>query len=86
MQLIQRVELTQSLMPIHGNYSRDEIEIDEDGIIDNRFHKYIKEGQLYMKKEILQDVVNHIAIKENFQFKVKRSTSTRYYLVCVDNQ
>ncbi|KAG5568162.1 hypothetical protein H5410_064821 [Solanum commersonii] len=64
-------------MPIHGNYSRDKIEIDEDGIIDNKFHKYIKEGQLYMKKEILQDVVNHIAIKENFQFKVKRSSSTR---------
>ncbi|KAK6785944.1 hypothetical protein RDI58_014469 [Solanum bulbocastanum] len=71
MQLVQRVELTQSLMPIHGNYSSDEIEID------NRFHKYIKEGQLYMKKEILQDVVNHIAINENFQFKVKRSSSTR---------
>ncbi|KAH0712467.1 hypothetical protein KY289_008426 [Solanum tuberosum] len=62
------------------------MEIDEDGIINNRVHKDIKKGQLYMNKEILQDVLNHIAIKENFQFKVKRSSTTRYYLVCIDDQ
>ncbi|XP_049345459.1 uncharacterized protein LOC125809976 [Solanum verrucosum] len=86
MQLVERVELTQTLISINNNYSRDEMEIDEDGIINNRVHKDIKKGQLYMNKEILQDVLNRIAIKENFQFKVKRSSTTRYYLVCVDDQ
>ncbi|KAH0653220.1 hypothetical protein KY289_030898 [Solanum tuberosum] len=86
MQLVERVELTQTLISIDKKYSHDEIESDEDGIIDNRVHKDIKKGQLYMNKEILQDVLNHIAIKENFQFKVKRSSTTRYYLVCVDDQ
>ncbi|KAG5629933.1 hypothetical protein H5410_001650 [Solanum commersonii] len=75
MQLVERVELTQTLISIDNNYSHDEMEIDEDGIINNRVHKDIKKGQLYMNKEILQDVLNHIAIKENFQFKVKRSST-----------
>lgn len=77
MQLVEHVELTQTVIPINNNYSRDLMDIYEDGIINNRVHKDIKKGQFYLNKETLQDVLNHIAIKKKFQFKVKRSSTMR---------
>ncbi|XP_019256379.1 PREDICTED: uncharacterized protein LOC109234773 [Nicotiana attenuata] len=60
--------------------------IDEECIIGISTHQEVNEGQLYKNKDILQNVMKHLAIREKFQFKVDRSNKTRYYLVCVDDQ
>ncbi|XP_019239371.1 PREDICTED: uncharacterized protein LOC109219383 [Nicotiana attenuata] len=64
----------------------DVMQIDEECIIGISTHQEVNEGQLYKNKDILQNIMKHLAIREKFQLKVDRSNKTRYYLVCVDDQ
>ncbi|XP_060211981.1 uncharacterized protein LOC132639559 [Lycium barbarum] len=58
----------------------------EDSIIDDNFHLDVSEEQLYKNKETLKNVMNNYAVRNDFQFKVIRSSTTRYYIACVDDQ
>ncbi|XP_019254886.1 PREDICTED: uncharacterized protein LOC109233461 [Nicotiana attenuata] len=55
------------------------------GIIDNPRHQDVEQGQLYQDKETLVNVMKHYAIQKKFQFRVERSSSSSYCLVCLDD-
>ncbi|XP_070003823.1 uncharacterized protein [Nicotiana sylvestris] len=55
------------------------------GIIDNMLNEFIVEDQVYKDKETVMNVMKNLAVRERFQFKVKRSSATRYHLMCVDD-
>ncbi|XP_075088602.1 uncharacterized protein LOC107799052 [Nicotiana tabacum] len=55
------------------------------GIIDNMLNEFIEEDQVYKDKETVINVMKNLAVYERFQFKVKRSSATRYHLMCVDD-
>ncbi|XP_050211388.1 uncharacterized protein LOC126661576 [Mercurialis annua] len=66
--------------------NEDEVESnfkDEHVISDTR-HSDIKEGQSYKNKEVLKSVLSFYAIKNHFQFKVRRSCERQYFLSCLD--
>nr|XP_009794176.1 PREDICTED: uncharacterized protein LOC104240965 [Nicotiana sylvestris] len=48
----------------------DVMQIDEECVIGISTHQEVNEGQLYKNKDILQNVMKHLAIREKFQFKV----------------
>ncbi|XP_059292648.1 uncharacterized protein LOC132046121 [Lycium ferocissimum] len=54
------------------------------GIIDDMLHKEVEEDQVYKNKETVVSVMHNYVIQNNFQFKVKRSSKSRYHLSCVD--
>ncbi|XP_075108833.1 uncharacterized protein LOC142180684 [Nicotiana tabacum] len=54
------------------------------GIIDNMLNEFVEEDQVYKDKETLMNVMKNLAVRERFQFKVKRSITTRYHLTCLD--
>nr|XP_016510378.1 PREDICTED: uncharacterized protein LOC107827708 [Nicotiana tabacum] len=55
------------------------------GIIDNMLNEFVEEDQVYKDKETVMNVMKNLAVRERFQFKVKRSSATRYHLMCVDD-
>ncbi|XP_070005439.1 uncharacterized protein [Nicotiana sylvestris] len=55
------------------------------GIIDNMLNEFVEEDQVYKDKETVMNVMKNLAVHERFQFKVKRSSATRYHLMCVDD-
>nr|XP_016459765.1 PREDICTED: uncharacterized protein LOC107783306 [Nicotiana tabacum] len=55
------------------------------GIIDNMLNEFVEEDQVYKDKETLMNVMKNLAVRERFQFKVKRSSATRYHLTCLDD-
>nr|XP_009804426.1 PREDICTED: uncharacterized protein LOC104249650 [Nicotiana sylvestris] len=55
------------------------------GIIDNMLNEFVEEDQVYQDKETLMNVMKNLAVRERFQFKVKRSSATRYHLTCLDD-
>ncbi|XP_009775200.1 uncharacterized protein [Nicotiana sylvestris] len=71
------------------NYSTEimhDIEfIENTGIIDNMLNEFVEEDQVYKDKETVVSVMKNLAVRERFQFKVKRSSATRYHLMCVDD-
>nr|XP_009762431.1 PREDICTED: uncharacterized protein LOC104214468 [Nicotiana sylvestris] len=80
-----------NMEPVEWNNSgnredNDVMHIVEECIIGISTHQEVNEGQLYKNKDVLQNAMKHLAIREKFQFKVDRSNKTRYYLVCVDDQ
>ncbi|XP_059277616.1 uncharacterized protein LOC132031694 [Lycium ferocissimum] len=62
-----------------------ENESNDCGIIENVLQKYVAEDQIYINKETLASVMKNYALHKKFQFKVKRSSATRYHLSCVDD-
>ncbi|XP_019251369.1 PREDICTED: uncharacterized protein LOC109230311 [Nicotiana attenuata] len=59
--------------------------IENTGIIDNMLNEFVEEDQVYKDKETVVSVMKNLAVRERFQFKVKRSSATRYHLMCVDD-
>nr|XP_016476046.1 PREDICTED: uncharacterized protein LOC107797656 [Nicotiana tabacum] len=55
------------------------------GIIDDILNEFVEEDQVYKDKETVVSVMKNLAIRERFQFKVKRSSTTRYHLMCMDD-
>ncbi|XP_070030822.1 uncharacterized protein [Nicotiana sylvestris] len=55
------------------------------GIIDDILNEFVEEDQVYKDKETVVSVMKNLAIRERFQFKVKRSSATRYHLMCMDD-
>ncbi|KAM3234161.1 hypothetical protein P3L10_019520 [Capsicum annuum] len=61
----------------------EEMEEQTESIIKDPLHKYVEEGQLYWNKNTISSVMKHYAIRERFQFKVKRSSSSRGWRYCM---
>ncbi|XP_019242081.1 PREDICTED: uncharacterized protein LOC109222135 [Nicotiana attenuata] len=55
------------------------------GIIDDILNEFVEEDQVYKDKETVVSVTKNLAVRERFQFKVKRSSATRYHLTCMDD-
>ncbi|XP_019242299.1 PREDICTED: uncharacterized protein LOC109222389, partial [Nicotiana attenuata] len=55
------------------------------GIIDDMLNEFVEEDQVYKDKETVVSVMKNLAVRERFQFKVKRSSATRYHFMCVDD-
>ncbi|XP_019234840.1 PREDICTED: uncharacterized protein LOC109215262 [Nicotiana attenuata] len=55
------------------------------GIIDDMLNEFVEEDQVYKDKETVVSVMKNLAVRERFQFKVKRSSATRYHLMCVND-
>nr|XP_016440273.1 PREDICTED: uncharacterized protein LOC107766074 [Nicotiana tabacum] len=55
------------------------------GIIDIMLNEFFEEDQVYKDKETVMNVMKNLVVRERFQFKVKRSSATRYHLMCVDD-
>ncbi|XP_019267402.1 PREDICTED: uncharacterized protein LOC109244720 [Nicotiana attenuata] len=55
------------------------------GIIDDMLNEFVEEDQVYKDKETVVSVMKNLAVRERFQFKLKRSSATRYHLMCVDD-
>ncbi|XP_019239639.1 PREDICTED: uncharacterized protein LOC109219619 [Nicotiana attenuata] len=47
------------------------------GIIDDILNEFVEEDQVYKDKETVVSVMKNLAVRERFQFKVKRSSATR---------
>ncbi|KAK4356409.1 hypothetical protein RND71_025380 [Anisodus tanguticus] len=60
--------------------------LEDIGIIDDPLSQTIVEGQLYKDKDTIVGVMKRYALRKKFQFKVKRSSATRYSLECVNDQ
>ncbi|XP_019235580.1 PREDICTED: uncharacterized protein LOC109215911 [Nicotiana attenuata] len=54
------------------------------GIIDDILNEFVEEDQVYKDKDTVVGVMKNLAVRERFQFKVKRSSATRYHLMCMD--
>ncbi|KAF3676987.1 putative pre-rRNA-processing protein ESF2-like isoform X1 [Capsicum annuum] len=61
----------------------EEMEEQTESIIKDPLHRDIEEGQLYWDKNTISSVMEHYAIRERFQFKVKRSSSSRGWRYCM---
>ncbi|XP_019246520.1 PREDICTED: uncharacterized protein LOC109226180 [Nicotiana attenuata] len=55
------------------------------GIIDDILNEFVEEDQVYKDKETVVSVMKNLTVRERFQFKVKRSSATRYNLMCMDD-
>ncbi|XP_019251172.1 PREDICTED: uncharacterized protein LOC109230098 [Nicotiana attenuata] len=55
------------------------------GIIDDILNEFVEEDQVYKDKETVVSVMKNLVVRERFQFKVKRSSATRYHLMCMDD-
>nr|XP_009604097.1 uncharacterized protein LOC104098943 [Nicotiana tomentosiformis] len=55
------------------------------GIIDNMLNELIEEDQVYKDKETVVSVMKNLAVRERFQFNVKKLSATRYHLISVDD-
>ncbi|KAM3358365.1 hypothetical protein P3S68_021296 [Capsicum galapagoense] len=75
------------LIPI-SDYTIEDVEIEEQtkSIIKDPLHRDVEEGQLYWDKNTISSVMKYYTIRERFQFKVKRSSSSRYYLKCINQR
>ncbi|XP_059306907.1 uncharacterized protein LOC132058416 [Lycium ferocissimum] len=69
---------------IENESDNEYIENKDFGIIDDMLHKEVEEDQVYKNMEIVVSVIHNYAVRNNFQFKVKRSSKSRYHLSCVD--
>ncbi|XP_019264068.1 PREDICTED: uncharacterized protein LOC109241751 [Nicotiana attenuata] len=63
----------------------NDTESDENTIITDPQHTDVEEGQIYTDKATIIKVMKHLALTEKFQFKVHRSSESRYCLVCINN-
>nr|XP_016500533.1 PREDICTED: uncharacterized protein LOC107818967 [Nicotiana tabacum] len=55
------------------------------GIIDNMLNEFVEDDQVYKDKETVMNVMKNLDVRERFQFKMKRSSATKYHLICVDD-
>ncbi|XP_070020445.1 uncharacterized protein LOC142180943 [Nicotiana tabacum] len=62
------------------------VDFDKTPIIDDPLNNTVSEGQLYKDKETLMIALKNYAIQKKFQFKVDRSSPSRYFLVCVNDR
>ncbi|XP_019252660.1 PREDICTED: uncharacterized protein LOC109231454 [Nicotiana attenuata] len=63
----------------------NDTESDENTIITDPNHIDVEKGQIYKEKATIIKVMRHLAVKEKFQFKVHRSSESKYCLVCINN-
>lgn len=80
--IINNVDIVEPISSVHGEDWNGMLD-DDRGIvlIDNPRHQDVVEGQLYLDKETIVNVMRHYAIRNNFQFRVERSSSTRYCMI-----
>ncbi|XP_047253730.1 uncharacterized protein LOC107844502 [Capsicum annuum] len=69
---------------MEDNFSEEGMEEQPKSIIKDPLHRDVEEGQLY--KNTITSVMKHYPIRERFQFKVKRSSLSRYYLKCINQR
>ncbi|KAK1400119.1 hypothetical protein POM88_009982 [Heracleum sosnowskyi] len=62
----------------------EENQLNKELVITNKNHKHIEVDQIYIDKEILQIVLAHYAIDNNFQYYVQKSCKKEYFVSCVD--
>ncbi|KAK1399128.1 hypothetical protein POM88_008991 [Heracleum sosnowskyi] len=60
------------------------IEINKDDVINNKKNQELSVLQIYKDKETLKMVLSRYAIKNNFQYKVKKSCKNEYLVACLD--
>lgn len=53
-------------------------------VISNKEHEQIELDQIYKDRETLKIVMSHYAIRNNFQFYVKKSCEKEYLIACLD--
>ncbi|KAL6550037.1 hypothetical protein OROMI_020525 [Orobanche minor] len=61
------------------------IEDQENHVISSTENVTVKEGQIYVRKDILMNAISLHSMRQNRQFKVQRSSSRDYVIVCVEN-
>ncbi|XP_060176134.1 uncharacterized protein LOC132606576 [Lycium barbarum] len=83
--IVHSLAIIEPISSVRGEDYNGSIQDDVRGIINNPRHQDVEEDQLYQDKETLVNVMKHYAIRKNFQFKVERSSSSRYCLVCLDD-
>ncbi|KAM6585472.1 hypothetical protein CsatB_012474 [Cannabis sativa] len=68
------------------NNQEEEEEVDntEMMIINDKRHETIEKGQIYKDKETLISTLCYFAIKKTFQYKVVKSCTKEYNIVCLD--
>ncbi|KAM6595907.1 hypothetical protein CsatA_006431 [Cannabis sativa] len=68
------------------NNQEEEEEVDntEMIIINDKRHETIEKGQIYKDKETLISTLCYFAIKKTFQYKVVKSCTKEYNIVCLD--
>lgn len=80
------IETSPTAIQVHliliSDYTIEDEEMEEqpESIIKDPLHRDVEEGRLYWDKNTISSVMKHYAIPERFQFKVKRSSSSRYKL------
>ncbi|XP_060959148.1 uncharacterized protein LOC115700082 [Cannabis sativa] len=53
-------------------------------VITDKHHPEIEKGQMYKDKETLKNVLSYFAIKQQFQYKVKKSCTKEFQIKCLD--
>ncbi|XP_055961845.1 uncharacterized protein LOC130015536 [Mercurialis annua] len=69
-----------------GEDEEIESKFDDANVISNRKHPEIDQGQIYKDKETLSTVMSFYAIKNHFQYKVKKSCRRQFFLDCWDER
>ncbi|XP_074322076.1 uncharacterized protein LOC141659199 [Apium graveolens] len=72
-------------IPIETEVDQEIIHERKDEVITDKHHPQISEFQIYKYKETFNLVLNHYAINNNFQFKVKKSFKRVFLVECIDN-
>ncbi|XP_060967764.1 uncharacterized protein LOC133035685 [Cannabis sativa] len=67
-----------------ANSDAEEIEIDEDSVINNKYHQEIASSQIYKDKKTLKTALNHYPIRKHFQYRVKKSFKRQFLAECFD--
>ena len=62
----------------------DATNIEKKFVISNKQHEQIELDQIYKDRETLKMVMSHYAIRNNFQFCVKKSCQKEYLVACLD--
>ncbi|KAM3325338.1 hypothetical protein P3S67_000463 [Capsicum chacoense] len=86
------IETSPTAIQVHpipiSDYTIEDEEMKEQTelIIKDPLHRDVEQRQLYWDKITISSVMKHYTIRERFQFKVKRSSSSRYYLKCINQR
>ncbi|KAM3375113.1 hypothetical protein P3S68_013827 [Capsicum galapagoense] len=71
---------------IEDDFSEEHLEDEPKPIIMDPHHRDVEERQLYWDKNTITSVMKHYEIRYRFQFKVNRSSTSRYYLQCANKK
>ena len=62
----------------------DATHIEKKFVISNKQHEHIELDQIYKDRETLKIVLRHYAIRNNFQYYVKKSCQKEYLVACLN--